>query len=265
MHYTRDHDSTQPPPRIHRRHRWTHTLWTYCSTRSKYGRRGIWLPNQDSPPCPSRSSVNRTLLPGCRLWTAIAPKQDNQAQDCAQVVHSSPHLKNMATFCDKCPDCYVHWSPPIILGTMNRYYCSSAVVVSHPVSAYYHELFANSVGAIVAMVDRSGIYVAHSVTGNPIHEAGDSGKEMIQETIIEIYNFVRTVHYPKANRSIEIMTASQDTMAALPPRSLSFFQDLLDQALPEVWKGKVKLMDKEEAPLCPACGFDLQEKVLYRR
>ena len=174
------------------------------------------------------------------------------------------HLKNMATFCINCEDCHVHWSPPIILGAINRYYCSSALAIPYPISPDYQHVLLNYVSAIVGMVTRAGITIAHPITGNPIPYAGSLSDAVVKGTTIEIYNFIRAVRYPKANASIDILLKYQDTMATLPPLSLSFFQDLLNQALPDIWKGKVKLLDKEDAPLCPACGFDLQEEVQYR-
>lgn len=134
----------------------------------------------------------------------------------------------------------------------------------YPINPDYQHVLPNYVSAIVGMVTRAGITIAHPITGNPIPYTGNISDEVVKGTTIEIYNFIRAVRYPQANASIDILLKYQGTMATLAPLSLSFFQDLLNQALPEDWKGKVKLLDKEDAPLCPACGFDLQEEVHYR-
>ena len=153
--------------------------------------------------------------------------------------------------------CRPDTSPPIVLGAINRYYVVNAKNVDLRFDADL-PFIATLLIPIVAMFFRGDIAIADPESGAPI-PLGDLGSgPLFDGTTIEIYNFVRTHHLSKKYRLPKNELKRQaKIIGVLPPQSLSFFQESLDKDLPEAWKGKVKFRNWEEAPPCPACGFDL--------
>jgi hypothetical protein len=113
---------------------------------------------------------------------------------------------------------------------------------------------------ILAMFNRPDIVIADPNNGTPMPLRGHDIREAIEVTSVGIYNFVRTYKIPTAvwRDVTSLKKRSFIINHVLKPESLAYHQFRLDQALPEVWKGKVKLMNWEEAPVCSACGYDLK-------
>ena len=166
------------------------------------------------------------------------------------------HLRGTQIF-SSCLDAQEKRSPPIILGSMNRYYCQAAFHAPYPFTDECKVEIAVLLKPIIAMLDRS-VYIADPTTGVPIKYHGDSN--VLDGTQIEIYDYIRAIESSKIDRSTKACINPADDIHTLPPQSLSFPQRILDQILPEQWKGKVVLKNREQAPPCPACGLNLQEE-----
>ena len=159
-------------------------------------------------------------------------------------------------------DCHPDNSPPIVLGAINRYYVDCACNFALPLDTDHLDDYATILRPIETMFYRPVITIADPNTGAPISLNGELSSEMIEGTEIEIYNFVRTYQLHKKYQ-LSKNKSKRGAMfeGGLPPRSLAFFQDRLEQLLPKVWKGRVKLGNWEDAPLCSACGYDLGEEI----
>jgi hypothetical protein len=159
-----------------------------------------------------------------------------------------------------CDSCHKDWAPPVILGAINRYHCPLNLPVTYPIPPIHLEDNAILLRPILAMFTRANIMVAEPITGTPMPLKSHVGKEAFEGTLVEIYNFVRTYEVPI--NVWEKVTCRQKRSFiinhVLKPQSLAYHQFRLDQALPEVWKGKVKLRNWEDAPVCSACGYDLK-------
>lgn len=166
------------------------------------------------------------------------------------------HLRGAGTF-SRCPTAQQIRSPPIIIGAMNRYFCQLAVHASYPLDRATDDELVAHLEPIIAMFNRPA-HTADSTTGESIDYNGDINA--FRGTKVEIYDYIRTVDKAKLDSSGRACLDPTEVVAALPPQSLSFLQGTLDEALPEQWKGKVVFKNREDAPLCPACGLSLQEE-----
>jgi len=73
-----------------------------------------------------------------------------------------------------------------------------------------------------------------------------------ESTIVEIYGLC-----PSDLGPIPGMTVHDPAYRRIPP--IEELQDMLDEQLPEIWRGKVFLKSKADAPPCTACGRLLGE------
>ena len=167
------------------------------------------------------------------------------------------HQRGTPMFCS-CRDCFENHSPPIILGAINRYYCDSAHIIPSTINPRNHPELLDYLKPILAMFTRPDVIIADPNTGTPITYQGQIKKKVYQNTTVEIYNYVRILNAG----FFSILNDSDQTLGSKPPQPLAFFQESLDQALPEVWKGRVRFINREEAPDCKACGFNPQEVFL---
>lgn len=161
-----------------------------------------------------------------------------------------------------CRHCFRTHLPPIILGATNRYYCDTSHIVSSAINLNHHLAALGSLSPILAMFNRPDIIVADPDTGEPIPLGSRIGSKMYKGTTVEIYNFIRVVKigFLTIFDNAEAERGKSNMFGSRPPQSLSFFQEYLDRALPEIWRGKVKLMNREEAPDCEACGFSPRDE-----
>ena len=150
--------------------------------------------------------------------------------------------------------------PPIVLGAINRYYC----VNTRPYRHYFQIVADDSPldifwEPVLAMFTRPGIVFADRDTGRPLILLDDIPKSALEGTTVEIYSFVRTMDVDNLKGHPTIVARDQRMLQGIqPPQSLERHQRALDRGLPEVWKGKVRLFNREDAPPCAACGFDLE-------
>jgi hypothetical protein len=166
------------------------------------------------------------------------------------------HFRGSQTF-SNCLTVQELRSPPIILGAINRYYCEMANHALYPFDGDAVGEFTTLLAPILAMLDRS-VYVADPVTGESTE--CNSDVDAFEGTKVEIYDYIRTIDRSKVDSTSHVCIDPDEILQALPPLSSSFLQNLVDQAVPQQWKGKVVLKNREEAPPCSACGLDLQEE-----
>lgn len=173
------------------------------------------------------------------------------------------HQRGPPSFTD-CGSCHRDWAPPVIPGAINRYHCLFNLPIEYPIPPIHLEANAVLLAPILAMFDRADIMVAEPNTGTPIPLRTPISKEAFEGTTVEIYNYIRTYRIPVNVWSRVTCPQKRSSIIdhVLEPESLSYHQKRLDQALPGVWEGKVKLRNWEEAPVCSACGYDL--KVAFR-
>lgn len=152
--------------------------------------------------------------------------------------------------------------PPIILWAINRYYC-----IRPYVDKYHFEFVADEsnveslFGRDIGMFTRPGIVVANDDTGVPLYVIGDIPDSAYEGTTVEFYNFVRPIDVDNLQKPPKIVAKDQRMLSGIqPPQSLARYQRAIDRMLPEVWKGKVKLFNREDAPPCSACGFHPEEE-----
>jgi len=148
-------------------------------------------------------------------------------------------------------------SPPVILGAVNRYYCEAAISIPYSMVGKAEVDLTGLMDPILAMLSRS-VYVADPTTGTTVisnDEATD-----IDGTVIELYAYVRAVDEKDLAALTRGYSAFSNKLQELAPQSLVDLQAHLDTLLPEEWKGKVWLKNREDAPPCPAYGLDLEEE-----
>jgi hypothetical protein len=84
----------------------------------------------------------------------------------------------------------------------------------------------------------------------PQDDDSDTVTDRIEQTTIEIYNYIRHVNMQKVIR--RLVTDGGD--GSILPSDLRHIQKLLDSMLGK-WKGRVILKNREDCPPCSACGF----------
>lgn len=150
--------------------------------------------------------------------------------------------------------------PPIILGAINRYYCVDTCIDKHHFEFIADESPLDRFWTrVMAMFTRPGIIFADQDDGTPKIALGDIPDCAYEGTTVEIYSYIRTIDVDIQKRPPKIVAKNQRMLGGIqPPQSLDRHQRALDRGLPEFWKGKVKLFNREDAPPCAACGFDLE-------
>jgi hypothetical protein len=170
------------------------------------------------------------------------------------------HHRGRPLFCICLMNCDHTHQPPIILGAVNRYFCKALAYIPLPIQPESEAKWLRFLLPIFTMLCRPAISLADPATGETVPFEGEITAELIKGTQVEIYDFVRTHLCDKSLR--KKIKKDVGIVKTLPPQSLSWFQDKLDEMLAkctEGWVGRVKLLNREEAPLCPACGFDSEE------
>ena len=149
-------------------------------------------------------------------------------------------------------------SPPVILGASNRYYCYATHYVRYPLDPQMHQKGAESLlRPIVTMLNRP-VYMADPFTGEPVQTKETVTFDMTKDTQVVIYNYIRLVEREKLQASSLEPIDPFHIIESIPPMDLIFFQGYLEHLLPDAWKGKVRLANREEAPPCAGCGHDME-------
>jgi hypothetical protein len=149
-------------------------------------------------------------------------------------------------------------SPPVILGASNRYYCYATKYVRYPLDPrMYYKGAESLLRPIVAMLDRP-VYTADPSTGEAVQCKDVVNSDMTKDTQVVIYNYIRLLEREKLQESSLEPVDPFHVIESLPPLNLLFFQAFLEHLLPEAWKGKVRLANREEAPPCAGCGHDME-------
>jgi len=169
------------------------------------------------------------------------------------------HQRGTPLFCE-CLDCHENHSPPIVLGAINRYHCKTSHGIPHPFPSMMETVIETYLAPIIAMFARPDVMVADPETGKPTPYDGGNHDQIIEGTEIELYNYIRVYRLNEIRQNPFMFLECPDKMGTLPAQSLSYFQTTLDAALPERWRGKVVLKDREQAPPCIACGYDFQQE-----
>lgn len=155
-------------------------------------------------------------------------------------------------------------APAIVLGAVNRYYFPVHYLsVFHPsitITANEHRLILDILGPMFVRTD-----VVTRGDGAATLTKQDLLPNMVDGTIVELYNFVRTYVMTDTDGrqyQLGIWNASESTRNK-PAGPLDGYQRTLDTLLPLWWKNKVILRNREDAPSCTACGLDREEQ--FRR
>jgi hypothetical protein len=82
----------------------------------------------------------------------------------------------------------------------------------------------------------------------------------LDNTVIELYNYIRVVERVNEGELSFPIQRGYTARACRPAQSLDKIQKKLDQDLPARWQGKVVFKNREDAPACTACGFDLMKE-----
>lgn len=142
---------------------------------------------------------------------------------------------------------------PMILGAINRYYYPCLFAVENvPAAEWNPSEEAARIARLVECISCVNIIDGH------IHLAGSPPQRFdLGKTKLEFYDYIRYVDpVPGLNTEDE----GRNDRASRPATSLARIQALLDECLPECWRGRVILKDREDAPPCTACGLDVMEQ-----
>ena len=137
------------------------------------------------------------------------------------------------------------WRPPIVFGSTNRLMCNGTnVCLSNdaPGATVPIENIARFLAPLEEMLGEITVLRA----GVNQHTLISSSSVPLENTKIEIYDYIRHFTFSGA---ADIQTADSR------PTDLSQIQAILDARIGR-WKGKVFLKNREDWPLCSACGFE---------
>jgi hypothetical protein len=144
---------------------------------------------------------------------------------------------------------------PIIKGAVNRYYFDNAHTLNHTGARPW--------------IDDSGILLKDLFRALNQMSPGPSVLEMnrshsaqidtniLDDTVIELYDYFRFVDPVEGDDHSSNIKRGHSARACRPAKPLRMFQEELNELLPDAWKDKVILKNREDAPPCAACGFDL--------
>jgi len=142
----------------------------------------------------------------------------------------------------------------IVVGATNRYYFMHGLplVASDRRSGQHGYNGGDEVmlGGLVAAFHVFENVLLSSNSGHAQRVAFDMVS--IKDTVVELYDIFRSDDDPDSGQKAHIRTGK-------PSPPLSELQKSLDNQLPELWKGKVVLKRKEDAPPCTACGLVLMD------
>ena len=142
---------------------------------------------------------------------------------------------------------------PVVLGATNRYYYPCLFAIENvPANQWNPEVEGARIARIVRCLSVVNVKDGHIHLPDAPPQKFDLGK-----TKLEFYDYIRYVDpVPGLNTEDE----GRNDRACRPATSLARIQALLDECLPECWRGRVILKDREDAPPCTACGLDVMEQ-----
>jgi hypothetical protein len=146
---------------------------------------------------------------------------------------------------------------PIILGTTNRLFFGCLYCVDKfPPSAWRNTRDLVSMRAILQRFDAVQVIDL----GNPDSSVVTAPLDQVDigNTKVELYDYIRITNPISGDPHQNFRGCTLH--ACRPATSLRSYQQLLDQQLPEKWRGRVILKHREEAPPCTACGLDIKEQ-----
>lgn len=158
--------------------------------------------------------------------------------------------------------CHTHEQPPVIIGAINRYYFDTASVLPLTlVEPVMEAAMSHALVPIRALLSPSRVNVLHTTLMDPPIDL-DLKDVDLDGTAIEIYNCIRIVdELPQTYDPIK----AHQLIADLPPQSLETCQKYLDTLIHPKWRGRVKLLNEEDAPPCPSCGFEPKQDLAGSR
>lgn len=148
---------------------------------------------------------------------------------------------------------------PIVLGSINRHYYTCTFAVDHTP-------FVNPWGV---MQDQTRINnIVQRLIGSPVVVLTDEGASVghytddldIGSIPLEIYDYVRYRATPPDGRPKLVWNRGHTPRGSQPAANIAPFQALLDEALPQKWKGRAIMKDREDARPCTACGLSMKEQ-----
>jgi hypothetical protein len=153
---------------------------------------------------------------------------------------------------------------PIIVGAINRYYFVNAFTVNESQAKIWsrsRQRIKFLIGAILKSLTSRQMIVSTHTFGSYreyIHRVP------LDDTVIELYDYIRFVRPIREDDNCFEIRRGYTARACRAAQPLTRIQTELDDSLPEHWKGKVFLKDREDAPPCTACGFDLMAEWEYK-
>jgi hypothetical protein len=147
------------------------------------------------------------------------------------------HPKSPAVRCT----CTVEMGP-MVLGAVNRYYYPCLFAVENVPAVEWDP--SEEAARIARLVEC--ILCVNIIDGH-VH----------LPTKLEFYDYIR---YVDPVPGLKTEDEDRTDRACRPATSLARIQALLDECLPECWRGRVVLKDREDAPPCTACGLDVMEQ-----
>jgi hypothetical protein len=142
---------------------------------------------------------------------------------------------------------------PVFLGATNRYYYPCLFTVDNdPDTEWDPEAEAPPIARIVQCLSIVIVKDGHIQVPDAPPQKFDLG-----QTKLEFYDYIR---YVDPVDEITLKSEGPTGRACRPATSLARIQAVLDDRLPECWKGRVILKNREEAPPCTACGLNLMEQ-----
>jgi hypothetical protein len=153
---------------------------------------------------------------------------------------------------------------PIIVGAINRYYFVNAFTVNES----HAKIWSRSrqrrkflIGAILkSLTSREMIVSTHTFGSYREYK----NYIPVDNTVIELYDYIRFVKPVTEDPNCSAAQRGYTARACRAAQPLTDIQVELDNSLPHEWRGKVLLKDREEAPPCTACGFDLMARWEYK-
>ena len=144
---------------------------------------------------------------------------------------------------------------PIFVGAINRHFynCIYAIEDIEP-NMWTVIQESRIIGEISQFFD------SPTLEYDPNDESHLAESDDLGDTKVELYDYFRvTLPIPGGRPKFQV-PRGYSIRGARPATSLEHWQSLLDEALPQKWKGRVILKNREEAPPCTACGWDMKEE-----
>lgn len=151
------------------------------------------------------------------------------------------------------PTPYPNGMPPVIIGAINRYHFScNHVVVSMdgqtPLIDYEE-------------VKRIMVMILSLVKRQLVTTLNETEVEGFEGTYLEFYDLIRHVQIqpPEVGLEYPFFGSRARWLADRPSKCLGAFQSMFNHEFGP-WRDRIVFKNREDAPLCPACGLDQEEE-----